>query len=169
MLWVSSVSVTSLSRNPLAPAFSAWEEVLVGVKAGQDYDPGAEQSMEKREDRLVPDHHFRHDDIGVVPLGQRDGLVARLHDLPTEQFADQLRALGEMPAAAFAHPAILDWLLPVVRADMTVNETYCWAAERPLSMPIFAVHLFPGGHFFAAHRHRPLLDKIKEGLAPWAP
>lgn len=78
---------------------------------------------------------------------------------------------------------------------MTVNETYCWAAERPLSMPItafggaedkkvsspeleawsahtsaaFAVHLFPGGHFFAAHRHRPLLDKIKEGLAPWAP
>lgn len=119
----------------------------------------------------------------------------RLHDLPTDQFMDQLRALGGMPSAAFEHQAILGWLLPLVRADMTVNETYRWAAERSLSMPItafggtedkkvsrhelaawsahtsaaFAAHLFPGGHFFAARRHRPLLDRITGSLAPWAP
>lgn len=61
-----------------------------------------------------------------------------LHDLPDAQFLAQLRRYNGIPRAVEDSPELLQLMLPVVRADMRVYETYQHAAGAKLACPISA-------------------------------
>jgi medium-chain acyl-[acyl-carrier-protein] hydrolase len=98
----------------------------------------------------------------------------RIHDLPTDRLLQALRRYGGTPPQVLAEPDLMDLLLPMIRADFAVTETYVHAEESPLPMPLIAMGgrddpfvpaadlegwadhtaadhqqlLFEGGHFF---------------------
>jgi medium-chain acyl-[acyl-carrier-protein] hydrolase len=98
-----------------------------------------------------------------------------LHRLPHADFiAGVERRYGAIPREIREHPEFLDLLLPVLRADLEVFETYAHAPAPPLHVPILALggendhivsrsqllgwrahtsayfeaEMIPGGHFF---------------------
>src|SRR5439155_3364317 len=60
----------------------------------------------------------------------------RVSDLPESQFRDAMIALGGTGEAFVANDELLDLLLPVVRADFRLGETYGAPDEEPLSCPV---------------------------------
>lgn len=96
------------------------------------------------------------------------------HLLPDPQLIETLRRLHGTPEDVLEHGELLQLLLPLLRADFTLCETYNYRLEPPLSCPIsalgglqdqevphesilawrqhtsdsFQTHFFPGNHFF---------------------
>lgn len=97
-----------------------------------------------------------------------------VHQLPQPELVAELAALGGMPRELLAHPELMDLLVPLLRADMALAETYAPTDEPPLSIPItvytgtedvkvspdeaggwerhtsgeFRLRRFPGDHFY---------------------
>lgn len=121
---------------------------------------------------------------------QRGARPERISQMPEAALKDRLRRLGGTPEAVLDHPELMALLLPVVRADFNVSETYRYREERPLEVPItafggerdseapaeimgewqrqtenrFLLQTLPGDHFFI-HTHRELLwDRIRRDL-----
>jgi surfactin synthase thioesterase subunit len=93
-----------------------------------------------------------------------------------------LRALGGTPEPVLADVAMMDLLLPTIRADFSLLDEYRYRHEEPLRLPIhafaglddaesripdvgawtahtsvgFEMKVLPGGHFFI-HSHTPAL------------
>lgn len=124
-------------------------------------------------------------------LPSRESLTYNLDD---SEFVNKLRQLNGTPREVFEHPELLPLVLPLLRADFTLCETYDYKEEAPLSCPITVmsglddghveidlleewglqtrgrcgVHLFPGDHFFL-HESRPrILRLITQTLGPLA-
>jgi medium-chain acyl-[acyl-carrier-protein] hydrolase len=99
----------------------------------------------------------------------------RLHLLPAEVLLDSLTAVGGMPREVRAVPELVELLLPTLRADLKLAETYRWTSDpSPLPCPIVvfggaqdplvessglgawqdcsaepvSVRIFPGDHFY---------------------
>jgi medium-chain acyl-[acyl-carrier-protein] hydrolase len=113
-----------------------------------------------------------------------------LHALPRERFLAELRRLEGTPEAVLNSAELLDVLLPLLRADFAVLETYRYRPELPLACPITAVggvedrqisrddlaawgeqtaagvemHLLPGGHFFPRTACAGLLELLNVPL-----
>lgn len=64
---------------------------------------------------------------------------APVHALPTPQFIEALRHYQGTPEVILNHAELLQILLPLLRADFAVCETYCYSEEAPLTCPIFAL------------------------------
>lgn len=116
-----------------------------------------------------------------------------MHTRPREEFVEGLRRLEGTPAAVLDNAEVLDALLPLLRADFGLRETYRYTPERPLNCSIvalggaddakatradleawrdetagaFAVHQLPGGHFFI-RTAREALVKTLAGYFPAA-
>lgn len=97
-----------------------------------------------------------------------------IHPLPDVEFLAALQGYGGTPAAVLGHADLVRLVLPGVRADFRVHETYRFRPEPPLLLPItsfagrddrvvapdevhawrqhtqrtFDFHLLDGGHFF---------------------
>jgi surfactin synthase thioesterase subunit len=119
----------------------------------------------------------------------------RLHELPEPDLIAQLAALGGTPAELLADRGLLDLVLPAVRADFELAETYSYAPEPPLELPIaafagrgdehagvdavgawrehttaaFTLDVLGGGHFFIHAEAERLLDLICRRLAEVLP
>jgi medium-chain acyl-[acyl-carrier-protein] hydrolase len=96
--------------------------------------------------------------------------------LPDDEFLADLRNLGGTPEEVLAHPELMRMLLPLMRADVALNEHYAFREEAPLDASItaygglrdpkatredvqawrrhtaasFAARFFPGDHFFVS-------------------
>lgn len=68
------------------------------------------------------------------------GLMApRVSDLPDDEFVSQFRYRRHIvPADAIGEPDVLRMLLPIVRADVAMAESYRYEPDAPLSCPITA-------------------------------
>jgi medium-chain acyl-[acyl-carrier-protein] hydrolase len=110
----------------------------------------------------------------------------RLHDLPDDLFLAELRNLNGTPREAFEHPELMALLLPIVRADFAVYESYEYRPGEPLQCPIhalggvgdervtradlagwstqstgaFSLRMFPGDHFFLYPAQRAIVQAI---------
>ncbi len=108
-----------------------------------------------------------------------------LHNLPDPELLEGLRRLNGMPQEALENAELMRLLLPTLRADCTVTETYTYTDEPPLNCPIsafgglqdhlvgrahleawreqttasFSLRMFPGDHFFL-QTAQPLLLQI---------
>jgi medium-chain acyl-[acyl-carrier-protein] hydrolase len=60
-----------------------------------------------------------------------------LHNLPDEDFIQAIRGFGGTPEAILNHQELLAMLLPVLRADLKVLETYQYQQEPPLNIPLY--------------------------------
>lgn len=109
-----------------------------------------------------------------------------VHTLNNSDLRAELRRMGGTPAAVLESRALIDLLIPLIRADFEVSETYSYRRERPLEIPIralagdedpyatieelsaWAMHTtqsaplktFPGDHFFLFNHVREILRII---------
>ena len=110
--------------------------------------------------------------------------------LPEREFREKLRILSGTSDAVLQNAELMQLLMPIVRADLEVNETYVYTAQSPLECPItafggfqdpvtthneleawrdqtsidFALHMFPGNHFFLNTAQTHLLRVIARSL-----
>lgn len=124
-----------------------------------------------------------------LPLGRPP-----THALPDAALIDDLRLMGGVPEEVLAHQELMALLLPLLRADLSVNETYEYPGGEPLDAPITAVggmddarvsaraleawrqhtrggfdrHVFPGDHFYLQPNLSAVLATIAGKLGPEA-
>jgi surfactin synthase thioesterase subunit len=110
----------------------------------------------------------------------------RLHTLPDDELIRQLGLLQGTPQEILQHPEVMQLLLPTIRADLQVFETYTYRAGPPLSCPIaafsgvddarvdplklehwrqhttatFSLSMLPGDHYFIHSARRALVESI---------
>ena len=112
------------------------------------------------------------------------------HDLPEPELIEELRTLDGTPDEVLENPELMQVMLPLLRADFEVVETYEYTIEPPLAFPISAfgglqdekierhhlegwreqttgycsVRMLPGGHFFMRTAQRDMLRMIAQEL-----
>jgi medium-chain acyl-[acyl-carrier-protein] hydrolase len=113
-----------------------------------------------------------------------------IHALPDGEFLAELRRLDGIPAKVLDDAEIMRIMLPVLRADFAVYETYAYSTEPPLDCFIsgfgglrdrrvsrsdleawrdqtnasFSLRMFPGDHFFLNTVQPPLLQTLAQDL-----
>jgi surfactin synthase thioesterase subunit len=118
----------------------------------------------------------------------------RTHDLSRPEFIDRLRALEGTPPEVLGSPELMDLLLPALRADFRICETYRYRPEMPLPSPLVvlfgredddvrpqhaagwrshtngfcAMQALDGGHFFL-ERHWSVIGSLLNALLDRAP
>jgi len=142
-----------------------------------------------------------HSDQGVKPehlfvSGRRAPhrrSPATIYDLPEPQFIEKLRHLKGTPNDVLEHEEFLKLLIPMLRADFEVIETYQYVPGSVLSCPItamggledeevghedvqawqevtsgeFSMRMFPGAHFFLHSAQTQLLQTLSSKLQPF--
>lgn len=118
-----------------------------------------------------------------------------IHQLPEPVFIARLRKLNGTPEEVFSNPDLFDLVMPLLRADFAVNETYVYTPGPPLDCPIsayggdrddkvpqgdleawqvqtsrgFKLGMFQGDHFFLRGAQAALLQSVADDLALIAP
>ena len=113
-----------------------------------------------------------------------------IHRLPDDKFIAKLESFKGTPQAVLQNSKLMEQLLPVLRADFAVLETYFYTAEAPLNCPIavfggqgdaqvtpaeltawqkqtaaaFNLQMFDGDHFFLNSARQELLKAIATTL-----
>lgn len=113
-----------------------------------------------------------------------------VHALPEPEFLHEVRRLSGTPDELFEHPELVELLVPLLRADFALGETYACRDEPPLDVAItafggmddaevpresvaawraqttrgFRQRMFPGGHFFLASARDELLREVAAEL-----
>jgi medium-chain acyl-[acyl-carrier-protein] hydrolase len=116
-----------------------------------------------------------------------------IHDLPEHEFTQKVRELNGIPEDVLANAELWQLLLPILRADFTVCETYAYQPGRPLQCSItvlgglqdesltrqglqawrehttaaFSVRMFPGDHFYLNTARSLLIETIARELYQW--
>lgn len=113
--------------------------------------------------------------------------------LPEQEFIEELRRLNGTPQAVFEHAELLRMILPLLRADFELSQTYRYEEGPPLDCPIvafgglqdqttredlsgwseqttgpFALRMLLGDHFFLHTSQDLLLQSIARDLAEQA-
>lgn len=141
----------------------------------------------RKESGVRPAHLFVS---GCRALQLRD-TDRQTYNLPEAEFIEELRHLGGTPAEVLAHPELLGLILPLLRADFEVCQTYKYTTDAPLASPItafggtedktgraeieawreqttasFTLKMFPGDHFFLHGAEAKILELIAHTLSP---
>jgi medium-chain acyl-[acyl-carrier-protein] hydrolase len=132
----------------------------------------------RRQHGIAPAHLF----VSGRSAPQMNIARQPLYDLPEPELVKELRSLNGTPPEVLEHPELMELVLPLVRADFAVCDTYLYQDEKPLDCPLsaygglqdadvprahlenwgaqttasFKVRMFPGNHFFL-HSHEGLL------------
>lgn len=140
----------------------------------------------RREYSLNPVHLF----VSGCRAPQKPDLDPPIHALPEPAFLDELRRLNGTPDAVLEDAELMHLLLPTLRADFAVIETYVYASEPPLDCPItafgglqdleishdelkawqeqtnaaFSLQMFKGDHFFLHSAQSLLLQSLNKKL-----
>ena len=114
-----------------------------------------------------------------------------MRHLPDAEFAARLRRLNGTPAEVLDTPELLQVVLPTLRSDITLCETYVYRDEEPLDCPItayggegdekvpvedlaawrahtagqFRYMVLPGDHFFLLGARAELLRSLSDELS----
>jgi len=172
----------------LSPLIEALMEVLLPYLdrpfAFFGYSMGALISFEltrqlRRQSFPIPSHLF----IACRRAPQIPYPKPFTYQLPEAEFLEDLRLKGGTPEAVLQNPELIKLLLPIVRADLAINDTYSYTTEPPLDCPIsvlgtsedqevnpeqldawreqttnaFSIQMFQGNHFFLINEGRAIL------------
>jgi len=115
-----------------------------------------------------------------------------IHQLPREEFIAAVRRFNGTPEEVWEQEELVEILLPHLRADFEICETYVYQSASPLSIPITVyggrqdqkiklewldawceqttrtciLHMFPGDHFFLHSSRKQLLMTLSQELQP---
>lgn len=113
-----------------------------------------------------------------------------IHALPKPEFIEELRRLNGTPQAVLENAELMQLLIPILRADFAVLETYVYQSAPILNIPIttfgglqdievsfdelqawrehttstFSQQMFPGNHFFIHSAQSLLLQFLSQKL-----
>ncbi len=137
----------------------------------------------RRQGGVQPRHLF----VGASDAPQSPWPYPLLHQLPENEFIDAMqRRYGGVPQPVIDDPELRALLIPTLRADVELMETYRYSFEPPLDCSItafagtqdrmvsrammdgwrdqtnqrFQLHLITGDHFFLNSANKTLLDLI---------
>jgi medium-chain acyl-[acyl-carrier-protein] hydrolase len=135
---------------------------------------------------ISPIHLF----VSGLGAPQLPRLRPPIHEAPDSEFLSEIVRLNGTPKEVLEHSELLGLMLPLLRADFAVCETYEFSAEEPLSCPIsaygglededsvrdrlepwrehtsgaFTLRMFPGDHFFLNSARALLLRAVAVAL-----
>jgi len=118
-----------------------------------------------------------------------------LHTLPDAELIEALRGYNGTPPEVLAHRELMALLLPAVRADFSMAETYSYQQQAPLALPLTVlagrgdeyvdaerveawrhessasceVHWFQGDHFFLHSEQAAVLACLRQALEEVTP
>ncbi len=133
--------------------------------------------------------------VRMVVSGRRapqlPGRYPPIHQLPDPAFVREVRRRYDgIPEEVLRHDDLMELMLPALRADFAIHETYVHVEEPPLECPIsafgglqdpeasqedlaawgqhtrsgFTLRMFRGDHFFVKSTRAPLLRALAEDL-----
>lgn len=128
--------------------------------------------------------------VSGAPAPQVAFPKVHVHHLPDAEIVRRIRDLGGTPESVLQHEELMSMLMPLIRADFALSETYEYTADTPLQCPISAfggtddpevsresleawqvqtcgpasVRIYPGGHFFLHDCRADVLRDIAEDL-----
>lgn len=114
----------------------------------------------------------------------------RISDLPEHDFLNRLQQFNGTPPEVMAHPELMALMVPTLRADFALRDTYRHVSAPPLPCSIsafagredanvkveaieawreqtdrqFRVWVLPGDHFFLRDAHTPLVSMVSRVL-----
>ncbi len=117
---------------------------------------------------------------------------APIHSLPDAEFIEKLREMNGTDPTVLGCAELCEIILPILRADFAICETYEYIPSEPLDCPItvfsglqdryvtradleawsmhtrsrFRVSLYPGDHFYVNGSRAGLLEAIARDLYP---
>lgn len=129
---------------------------------------------------------------GAAPPQQRRRADRPRADMSDAELVEELRRLGGTPWQVLGNPELLELLMPSIRADFEVADSYAYEAEPKLRCPLYAlggqddqavpvgqlsgwleqthgrgqVATFPGGHFYVHDREGELMAYVGSMLQP---
>jgi len=136
----------------------------------------------RREGRALPRHLF----ISGRSAPQLNRCHAPLYNLPTDELIQEIKQLDGTPREVLEHPELMELMLPILRADFSICDTYEYREAAPLECPIsafggfqdvdvprqnleawreqtssiFSLRMLPGNHFFLHTNETLLLDLL---------
>ena len=116
------------------------------------------------------------------------------HSLPDSEFRVKMRELNGTPPEILEHEELMDLMVPIVRSDFAISETYTFKPGYTLTCPLTAFggvadpdvpeesvadwerhsngstayHMMPGDHFFLHECSEAIVQKMVQYLAPHA-
>jgi surfactin synthase thioesterase subunit len=135
----------------------------------------------------LPDHLF----VSGARAPQRPSRFLPIHRLPDDPFIERLRRLGATPEEILCNAELMSLILPAIRADFEVYETYVYRVEDKLECPVsayggrqdrrvspaelaawgeqtradFSMLTWPGDHFFLRRFRRSLIGVMLQALS----
>ncbi|MEM6614734.1 MAG: thioesterase II family protein [Cyanobacteria bacterium P01_C01_bin.72] len=114
-----------------------------------------------------------------------------IYNLPDSEFIAELKDLEGTPQKVLENAELMQLLMPTLRADFAVVDTYKYTAEPPLNCPItafgglqdrevsyeelkawkeqtkgkFSLQMLPGNHFFIHSAQSQLLQYLSQSLS----
>lgn len=158
------------------------ETVLFGHSMGALIAFELAHALRARNEALTPAHLV----VAARIAPQLQARTSRLYALPDAEFLQRIRSYDGSPARAVEHPALMQLLLPTLRADFELVETYAYVERARLGCPIsafggkddpfspphylegwaaltsaeFSLSYLPGGHFFHRSARSQLLAEL---------
>ena len=202
---VSSVQLpgrgTRLREEPfrqITPLVQALTDALIDVRSNEEsvvffgHSLGALVAFEvarelRRRSQPIPMHLF----VSGCSAPQDPYTDRLIHALPDSDFLEEIRQWSGTPPEVLEHQELMALLLPALRADFEVRETYSYQNEPPLPCSItafggladhqvqrasldswraqtkeaFSLHMLPGDHFFLVESQAALLELISQQVA----
>ena len=116
-----------------------------------------------------------------------------IYHLPDGAFMQELRGYNGTPNEVLEHAELMELLLPTLRADFELHDTYTYMPDDPLDCPIvafgglrdsdvsqddltawrtqtrslFNVRMFPGDHFFLHNERTQLIRAVSQDILAW--
>ncbi|MGZ3237415.1 MAG: thioesterase II family protein [Burkholderiaceae bacterium] len=114
-----------------------------------------------------------------------------VHNLPDKEFLESMRNLNGTPAELLEHSELMELMLPIIRTDFQLLETWEHQASPPFNIPVSVFggladdgvplenldawaacttgkmkrHMFPGDHFFLHQQYPAMLNIINRALS----
>ncbi|WP_284416860.1 MULTISPECIES: alpha/beta fold hydrolase [unclassified Bradyrhizobium] len=175
--------------SQLVPAITPWLDrpyALFGHSMGAMLAYELAQALQERglprPELLIVSGH------GAPNLPRRFPVISHL---PDADFIAAVMELGGLPSVLLQEPELLALVLPALRADFRLCETYDWRSRPPLSCPILAIggrsdriaglpelqswqamtsqplrcEMFDGNHFFIHHAMPAVVALIARAVA----
>jgi medium-chain acyl-[acyl-carrier-protein] hydrolase len=141
----------------------------------------------RREDSIEPVRLF----VSGSPAPQFGGLEPPTYDLPEPEFIEELRRLDGTPKEVLENEELMHMMIPILRADFKLCQTYQYSKEPPFECPIsvfgglqdlevsrerlegwrehttgaFSLLMLPGDHFFLHAATKSMLQSISDDLS----
>lgn len=142
----------------------------------------------RRQYSLTPNHLIVS---GYVAPQRRSAPTVPVHNLPTSELLSKLSSIGGTAKAVLSNKELMQLLIPAIRADFTIHETYTYQRGEVFDFPIsayggladhgvsrhdleawsvqtdsaFKLRMFPGGHFYINSQRTLLLEALTQDIA----